>query len=469
VRVFLYLEDRERTLESAIDKVMLSLTGFAAEVEREKAGQRTHDAMLRKAKALHVTGGKVYGYDNVEVLAEAPDAEGRRVRLHVTRRINPVQAAVVVRIFKLYTHGLGFTRIAKTLNAEHVPAPRGKGWAGSGLREMLYRELYRGVVVWNRSQRIVRGGTKKQRQRPKDDWVTVSAPQLRIVSDELWHAVQERLAKATPWFAKMRQGAPLKGRPSHTDSPYLLTGFATCGICRGSVATITRMHGTAPVRRPVRFYGCPIHDKRGNAMCSNRVVVRHEIVEGAILSAISEVLDDKLLARALDKALDRLKAEGEQAHSRQPQLERDLSHIEGRIVRLLDVLADGKAPKDEVVGRLNAEKAKKTGLIAELERVRLTDRQSPDLPRLKEALQSRLRDVRALLGRHTPKARLLLRKVLVGKIEMTPLHDQQRGYRFRGALALDRLIEGEARQLVPSWWPQRDSNPCLRSATRFLN
>jgi hypothetical protein len=70
----------------------------------------------------------------------------------------------------------------------------------------------------------------------------------------------------------------------------------------------------------------------------------------------------------------------------------------------LDVLADGKAPKDEVVGRLNAEKAKKTALIAELERARLTGRQSPDLPRLKEAL----RDVRTLLGRHTPHARLLL-------------------------------------------------------------
>lgn len=67
-----------------------------------------------------------------------------------------------------------------------------------------------------------------------------------------------------------------------------------------------------------------------------------------------------------------------------------------------------------MVGHLNAEKAKKTRLIAELERVRLTGRQSPDLPRLKETLQSRLRDVQALLGRHTPPARLLLRKLLVG-------------------------------------------------------
>jgi DNA invertase Pin-like site-specific DNA recombinase len=53
VRVFFYLEDRERTLDNALDKVMLSLTNFAAEMEREKARQRTYDAMLKKAKALH--------------------------------------------------------------------------------------------------------------------------------------------------------------------------------------------------------------------------------------------------------------------------------------------------------------------------------------------------------------------------------------------------------------------------------
>src|SRR5512132_2280554 len=69
VRVFFYLEDRERTLDSAMDKVMLSLTNFAAEMEREKGRQRTHDAMIRKARASYVAGGRVYGYDNQDVLA----------------------------------------------------------------------------------------------------------------------------------------------------------------------------------------------------------------------------------------------------------------------------------------------------------------------------------------------------------------------------------------------------------------
>jgi DNA invertase Pin-like site-specific DNA recombinase len=50
VRVYFYLEDRQRTLDSPTDKIMMSLTAFADELEREKARQRTYDAMLRKAK-----------------------------------------------------------------------------------------------------------------------------------------------------------------------------------------------------------------------------------------------------------------------------------------------------------------------------------------------------------------------------------------------------------------------------------
>jgi len=49
-RVFFHLDDRQRTLDSPTDKIMLSLTAFADELERERARVRTRDAMLRKAK-----------------------------------------------------------------------------------------------------------------------------------------------------------------------------------------------------------------------------------------------------------------------------------------------------------------------------------------------------------------------------------------------------------------------------------
>src|SRR5262245_55093208 len=49
VRGVLLPRGRERTLDSPTDKIMLSLTAFADELEREKARQRTHGRMIGEA------------------------------------------------------------------------------------------------------------------------------------------------------------------------------------------------------------------------------------------------------------------------------------------------------------------------------------------------------------------------------------------------------------------------------------
>ncbi len=99
MRCFSYQEDREVLLESATDKFLLGALTFAADLEREKAQQRTYDAMARKAKAGHVTGGRLFGYDNLDVR----DASGRRS--HVERQINETEAVVIRRIFALSVEG----------------------------------------------------------------------------------------------------------------------------------------------------------------------------------------------------------------------------------------------------------------------------------------------------------------------------------------------------------------------------
>src|SRR5262245_13220923 len=133
-------------------------------MERERAQQRTHDALLRLARGGYVTGGKVYGYDNVRA------STGGTHRAPARRVINPAQAAVVRRIFAWSAEGWGITRMAKQLNAEGISPPRGgaHGWAPSAVREMLYNELYRGRVVWNRTRKSHRRGTKTQEPRARE-------------------------------------------------------------------------------------------------------------------------------------------------------------------------------------------------------------------------------------------------------------------------------------------------------------
>src|SRR5581483_4536853 len=183
VRVFFYLEDRERTLDSPTDKIMLSLTAFADELEREKARQRTYDAMVRKARAGHVTGGRAFGYDQIEVVG----AGG--VRSHVERRVNDSQARVIREIFDRAARGEGLRSIAKALNSAGVESPRSqcgrpRSWAPSSVREILHRETYRGLIVWNRTKKRNAWGQKQQHDRQAAEWITVAAEHLRIVSDE---------------------------------------------------------------------------------------------------------------------------------------------------------------------------------------------------------------------------------------------------------------------------------------------
>ena len=116
-RVF-YLDDRERTLDSPIDKVMLAVTAFADELKRVKDGQTVYDKVAEKACRGHVVGGVVFGYDNIPVVGPT----GKRS--HVERVINQSQAAVVRRVFAESAAGTGFARLAKLLNAEKAAAPK---------------------------------------------------------------------------------------------------------------------------------------------------------------------------------------------------------------------------------------------------------------------------------------------------------------------------------------------------------
>jgi site-specific DNA recombinase len=139
-----------------------------------------------------VAGAKVYGYDQVHV--DAPSGK----RLHTLRKINGDQAAVVRRVFHMYADGYGTTTVAHRLNADHVLSPRRKGWAQAGVKAMLRNEIYWGVVVWGRVQNVVRKGAKHHRGRPEAEEMRLAAPELQIITHELWGRVQARFAAQAP-------------------------------------------------------------------------------------------------------------------------------------------------------------------------------------------------------------------------------------------------------------------------------
>ena len=127
VRVFFYLEDRERTLDSPDRQDSCSsLTAFADELEREKARQRTYDAhgCGRRAPATSPAAAC-----SATTTSTSSDRDGA-ARSHVERRINESEAAVVRRIFELCASGSRARADCEALNDEHAPCAACRSRAG---------------------------------------------------------------------------------------------------------------------------------------------------------------------------------------------------------------------------------------------------------------------------------------------------------------------------------------------------
>jgi DNA invertase Pin-like site-specific DNA recombinase len=85
VRVFFYLEDRERHLDSATDKVMQSLTNFAAEFEEEKAVQRTRDTIRELYRGRLIYGKTRWEHCGDRRKVDTPAAEWITVEVPALR------------------------------------------------------------------------------------------------------------------------------------------------------------------------------------------------------------------------------------------------------------------------------------------------------------------------------------------------------------------------------------------------
>ncbi len=445
VRVFFYLEDRERTLDSPTDKIMLSLTAFADELEREKARQRTYDAMRQKAQAGYVTGGRVFGYDNVEIVGAIQDANGKLKRSHVELRINEQEAEVVRTIFRLYAQGKGLRAIAHQLNSDRASCPRPrpaigkpKGWAPSSIREILYRRLYTGVQVWNQTKKRNAWGQKRPQQRPEQEWITMPVPHLRILTDREWQDAHERLHATRATYLR-GTGGNLWGRPATgIESKYLLTGMALCGECGGSLDVRSRSHG----KHRAMFYGCRSYFQRGPSVCGNRMALTMSEVDRHVLAAIeADLLQPEIVEAAIQEAIDRLRPSDEAAARQRQQIERELATVEQTLTRLVAAIeAGGDVPS--LVKAIREREQAKAEFQAQLTSLSGLERiQTWDPQQLRRDLTKRLTQWQGLLTRHVAQTRQILRKLLVGRLRFT-FDAEAQTCEFTGQGMFDPILAG---------------------------
>lgn len=402
-----------------------------AQAEKTRRGQEG------TVKDGRISGQVSYGYRRLISL------DGKNGR----REIDEEKAEVVRRIYNDYLSGLTPLDIAKALNAEGIPGPRGGSWkpgAIYGNRDtgvgILRNRLYVGINEWGRTvtKHNRHKGTSTAKVTAKADRLVVEVPHLRIVSDEVFQAVEDRLESRRSGPSTFRD----KRRPD-----YLLSGLVRCGTCGRPYAVVSDK------------LSCIGSAREGT--CDNRRRVAREDLEAVVLAGLKDRL---LRPELIGPYLEAYRAEVERLNAAQAvqnqAAQGHLKDISRQIANVMAQVRGGLGNGDDVAGRL---------LRGELERLEIErqglDRQVRARPRalplpmaadaLVERLAALLDDLRLVLDgkeRDAQGARDQLR-ALIDKVIVTPIEAARPDRRGCGPVRI--TVEGPLTALVELADPDR--------------
>jgi hypothetical protein len=388
---------------------MISAVTFGAELEREKASQRSRDALERKARRGFNTGGVVFGYDNVPVVVK--NGSGEETRSHTDYQINPEQAEVIRSIFRMRADGMGLTSIAKTLNGDPAfsqlstqylkgarPSSPRKGtgsWAPSSVRSILYNDRYLGRVPFGLHRKVYRAGTKARIKTTERE--TADRPELRIVDQSLWEAVQQLNDAAKKEYIRSTNGM-VWGRPGMgMESKYLLTGLGRCACCGSNLTVLGGTPGGAE-KRSSRYYGCSYRHHRGSTVCANDHRVRMIELDEAVLKSIEEqVLIPSVVTAAIERAFVMVMERQQQNPEREKEIGREIRRLHRELDNLIKLVAGGNAP-DRVLAEIASREARIKALEGESATLAMAEPTEMDIRRLKRVLERHASGFRDLVG-----------------------------------------------------------------------
>ncbi|HTX52499.1 MAG TPA: recombinase family protein, partial [Candidatus Baltobacteraceae bacterium] len=227
----------------------------------------------------------------------------------------------------------------------------------SALREMLRNPIYRGDLVWNRSEWVKdhETGWRRRFERPEAEWVRQHDESWRIVPESLWQQAQEVAAARAKGFERGDGGRITSHRTRAARPRHPLSGLLECGACSGSFFAL----------RANEIYGCGWNRDRGSEVCATTLRVPRSALEDRIFAEARERISRETIELAVARALEVVRvalAEHDPVEDRAR-----LAQIEVQTERLVDLVmrTGGVEAAERKIEELRAEKA---AILTRLER-----------------------------------------------------------------------------------------------------
>lgn len=283
------IKDGQLKTEEHIDKLLNYIRFWQNEGESKKTSMRVRDAQKEMVQSGKFVGGKApFGYKLV------PSGEiSNHGRLLKKLEIVEQDAEIVRNIYSLAVYqGMGYDKIAKTLNAEGIPAITTDKWKASTIASILKNPIYMGYYVVNR--RVNHGSFTRLDRR---DWIysKEQIPEIVIVSQQLWEKTQE-IREARKDKINASKEAESKQYEERYDVPFstkgklALIGITYCGYCGKRLKNSsycnhwkTKSNGEKKVSFKGR-YSCP-------EKCKERNTYSQSYLEGIVFFIVESCIE----------------------------------------------------------------------------------------------------------------------------------------------------------------------------------
>jgi site-specific DNA recombinase len=244
---------------------------------------------------------------------------------------NDYEIDIIIRMFIEFAEGQSPGKIARRLNKENIPGPKGRPWRDGTIRYILRNPTYSGIRIWNRKscKKDPLTGKYVVCIKPEDEWIIRDAPELRIIEDNLWKSVQARWEEINSKASNICISNALTGKRRVN---YMLSGLLFCSECEVKYTLGSKNR-----------YNCSRY-KKGE--CTNGKSIMRQVIENHVL----DVLLDKMLApERLNKVLDRYRVHLEEVQQREDtknnvarkeigQIDKDLDAYMRAIAQGIDAL-----------------------------------------------------------------------------------------------------------------------------------
>ena len=247
---------------------ILTIFGAMAQEESGNLSKR-----VKWGKKINARKGRVpqriYGYDRID---------------NFTLQINPAEADVVRRIFRLYlSEGLGCRAISLALNGDGAKTKLGCEWNPRAVQRVLTNPIYCGHYVNNKYE-VEDFLTGRQVRIPEEQHFHHDRPEWAVVTEEESRRAQAQMEE------RGQKYQACKGQSAHTrySAKHLFSTLIQCEHCGKSFCrrTYTYVHTRV-------YWACSTNSQSAAKQCDNLVKLEEAELLAEIRNYLESLVQDK--------------------------------------------------------------------------------------------------------------------------------------------------------------------------------